>query len=78
MTRDTLFFHDAGIFYTETRNLFCKSMEWFLYDRGLRYKKVNSFLKEVLYSEPCQTSKMELFLKIINGRKPLFLQKAPS
>ena len=34
-------------------------------------QKVNSFLKEVLYSEPCQTSKMELFLKIINGRKPL-------
>ena len=27
------------------------------------------------YSEPCQTSKMDFFVKIVNGLKPLFLQK---
>ena len=30
------------------------------------------------YSEPYQTSKIELFAKIVNGLKPLFLQKPPS
>ena len=42
----------------KTIDLFCKSMDWFLYDRGLRPERVKQ-ISEV-YSEHCSTSK-EIF-----------------
>ena len=45
----------------------------------LPLKILYCFYIEVLiseaYSEPCQASKIELFVKIVNGLKPIFLQK---
>ena len=53
-------------------------MDWFLYGRDLRHERVKlwtglfpagSYITAKAYSEPCRTSKMDLFPKI-NGRKP--------
>ena len=35
-------FHDGGRYHIETNGL-RKSMDWFLYDNGLRYERVKSF-----------------------------------
>ena len=34
-------FHDGGRYHIETANLLRKSMDWFLYDIGLRHERVN-------------------------------------
>ena len=36
-------FHDGGRYHIETSPLICfpKSMDWFLYDNGLRHERVN-------------------------------------
>ena len=39
-----------------------------------RYSGLQTEWKAEVYSETCQTSKMELFVKIVNG----YLQNAPS
>ena len=42
-------------------------MDWFLYDRDLRHERVTNPKEQGyadVYSEPNQTSKMELFVKI--------------
>ena len=41
-------------------------MDWFLYDRNLHCERVKE--KNL---KPCQTSKMELFVKIVNDFEPL-------
>ena len=33
---------DGGRYHTETTPLLCKSMDWFLYDIGLRHERVKS------------------------------------
>ena len=33
--------HDGGRYHIENSPLICKSMDWFLYDIGLRHEKVN-------------------------------------
>ena len=34
-------FHDGGRYHIKTSPLLCKSMDWFLYDNGLRHERVN-------------------------------------
>ena len=48
-------FHDGGPHHIETRSfiLLCKSMDWFLYDKGLRQERVNNiqwFLVDLSWS----------------------------
>ena len=61
-------------------------MDWFLYDNGLRHERIKCSRNNYLYSarknllvrteypeaylEPCQASKMELFVEIVNDWKP--------
>ena len=40
-------------------------MAWFLFDRGIRHERVKE--QPESYSEPGQTSKMNIFAKIVNG-----------
>ena len=40
--------------------------------------KVVAYMCEEAYSEPCQTSKMRLLWKMVNGCQLLFSQKPPS
>ena len=42
MAQNTYFFHDGGRYHIETRPLICigLSMDWFLYDNGLRHERV--------------------------------------
>ena len=40
-------------------------MAWFLFDRGIRHERVKE--EPESYSEPGQTSKMNIFAKIVNG-----------
>ena len=42
-------------------------MEWFLYDRDLRYERVNDIVIALLFKEPPQTSEMEYFATIVNN-----------
>ena len=50
-------------------DLLCKSIDWFLYDRKLRYERVKLYVLTIIsietsaepYSELCQAVKMELF-----------------
>ena len=49
----------------------CKSIDWFLYDTGLRHQRVKqenkmNFVLEA-YLEPCQISMMKIFANIVNG-----------
>ena len=50
-----------------------KSMGWFLHDRDLRHelkhKKIQNSDYSEVHLEPCQTSRMEPFLKIVNAVK---------
>ena len=43
---DTSLFHDGGRYHIETSPLilFRKSVDWFLYDNGLRHERVNGYL----------------------------------
>ena len=63
--------------------MLCKSMEWFLYDKDIRHKRVKRVKRcrsllnlcnleiclchPLVYSQPYQISKMELFAKTVNG-----------
>ena len=59
-------------------DLLCKSMDQFLYDRDLRHERVGkaiyacktNLLSIEAYSEPCQTSMMGRFAKIVKGYFP--------
>ena len=42
-------------------------MDWFPCDNGLRHERVNA----EAYLEPCQISKMQHFVKVVNALKPL-------
>ena len=53
-------------------DLLCKSIDWFLYDRKLRYERVKLYVLTIIsietseeaYLELCQAVKMELFGEI--------------
>ena len=61
-------FHDGGLlsYRNWSIDLRSKSMDWFLYDRNLHYETVKE--KNL---NPCQTSKMQLFVKIVNDFESL-------
>ena len=61
------------------RNQSIKSMDWFLYDNGVRRERVNSKAQQdlpisVIYTRrllgPFQSTMMEIFTKIVNNSKP--------
>ena len=45
-------FHDGGRYHVETSPLLCKSMDWFLYDNGLRPERVN--IRKKFENDPVQ------------------------
>ena len=60
--------------YIATRNLNCKHFIWLILVNSGNMVTTKKKWPEV-YSEPSQTSKMELFVKIVNGCQLFFCKK---
>ena len=56
-------------------DLFCKSMDWFLYDNDLRHERVNPFDDTGFFLYPLKTSKTRSFFMFSGGYKRDYLHE---
>ena len=69
-------FHDGGRYHIETSPLICrKSMDWFVYDNGLRHERFKDFLSKCYHICSFLWIPVVTFTEeILNGKSHFFVQ----